>query len=116
MHELTLCQRALEIVEQQAAANGAKRVTGIWLKIGAFSCVESSALRFCFDLVCRGTLAEGCKLHIEEQQAECWCERCQQYVHLLSQHVRRCPQCQNDALQIVADDGMQIQRIEIDQE
>ncbi|WP_054177646.1 hydrogenase maturation nickel metallochaperone HypA [Trabulsiella odontotermitis] len=116
MHEITLCQRAIEIVEQQAAANGAKRVIAVWIKIGAFSCVESSSLRFCFDLVCRGTLAEGCKLHIEEQQAECWCEHCQQYVQLLSQHVRRCPQCQSDALQIVADDGMQIQRIEIDQE
>lgn len=47
MHEITLCQRALELIEQQAAAHGAKRVTGVWLKIGAFSCVETSALAFC---------------------------------------------------------------------
>ncbi len=40
MHEITLCQRALELIEQQAAKHGAKRVTGVWLKIGAFSCVE----------------------------------------------------------------------------
>lgn len=39
MHEITLCQRALEIVEQQAVQNGAKRVTGVWIKVGAFSCV-----------------------------------------------------------------------------
>lgn len=116
MHEITLCQRALEIVEQQAAQNGARRVTGVWLKVGAFSCVEQSALTFCFELVCRGTIAEGCALHIEEQTAECWCPDCQQYVHLLSQHVRRCPQCQSNELRIVADDGLQIQRIEIDQE
>lgn len=116
MHEITLCQRALEIVEQQAMAHGAKRVTGVWLKVGAFSCVEPSALTFCFELVCRDTLAEGSQLHIEEQQVECWCEQCQQYVQLISQHVRRCPQCQSDSLQIVADDGMQIQRIEIEKE
>ena len=36
MHEITLCQRALELIEQQAAKHGAKRVTGVWLKIGAF--------------------------------------------------------------------------------
>ncbi|TNT90103.1 hydrogenase/urease maturation nickel metallochaperone HypA [Escherichia coli] len=41
MHEITLCQRALELIEQQAAKHGAKRVTGVWLKIGAFSCVET---------------------------------------------------------------------------
>ncbi len=28
MHEITLCQRALELIEQQAAKHGAKRVTG----------------------------------------------------------------------------------------
>jgi len=37
-------------------------------------------------------------------------------VTLLSQRVRRCPQCQSDMLQIVADDGLQIQRLEIEQE
>jgi Zn finger protein HypA/HybF involved in hydrogenase expression len=62
MHEITLCQRALELIEQQAVQNHAKRVTGVWLKVGAFSCVETSALTFCFELVCRGTLAEGCAL------------------------------------------------------
>ncbi len=116
MHEITLCQRTLELIEQQAAAHGARRVTGVWLKIGAFSCVESSALSFCFDLVCRGTVAEGCTLHLDEQQAECWCGHCQQYVTLLSQRVRRCPLCHSDGLQIVADDGLQIQRLEIEQE
>ena len=103
MHEITLCQRALEIVEQQAIQNGAKRVTGVWMKVGAFSCVETSAMTFCFDLVCRGTLAEGCELHVEEQEAECWCEACQLYVQLVSVLVRRCPQCNSDNLRIVAD-------------
>ena len=36
MHEITLCQRALELIEQQAAQNHATRVTGVWLKVGAF--------------------------------------------------------------------------------
>jgi len=36
MHEITLCQRALELIEQQAVQNHAKRVTGVWLKVGAF--------------------------------------------------------------------------------
>ncbi|EAA3326945.1 hydrogenase maturation nickel metallochaperone HypA [Salmonella enterica subsp. enterica serovar Meleagridis] len=115
MHEITLCQRALELIEQQASAYGAKRVTAVWIKIGAFSCVETNALSFCFDLVCRGTIAEGCKLHLEEQEAECWCEHCQQYVTLLTHRVRRCPQCHSDTLRIVADDGLQIRRIEIDE-
>ncbi|KAA8996882.1 hydrogenase maturation nickel metallochaperone HypA [Affinibrenneria salicis] len=116
MHELTLCQRSLEIIEQQALQHGARRVTGVWLEVGAFSCVEASALEFCFELVCRGTLAEGCALHLHQQEAECWCPDCQAYVRLLTQRVRRCPQCQCDKLRIVADDGVQIKRLEIEQE
>lgn len=45
MHEITLCQRALELIEQQASAYGAKRDSRL-IKIGAFSCVETSALSF----------------------------------------------------------------------
>ncbi|ANG93925.1 hydrogenase maturation nickel metallochaperone HypA [Enterobacteriaceae bacterium 155047] len=116
MHEITLCQRAIELIEQQATQHNAKRVTGVWLKVGAFSCVEASALTFCFELVCRDTLAEGCALHLEEQQAECWCGQCQQYVTLVSSRVRSCPHCHSTGLRIVADDGLQIQRLEIEGE
>ncbi len=116
MHEITLCQRALELIEQQAAKHGAKRVTGVWLKIGACSCVETSSLAWCCDLVCRGSVADGWRLHLEEHEAECWCVTCHQSVTLLTQRVRRCPQCQGARLQIVADDGLQIRRLEIDPE
>ncbi|MDY0970955.1 hydrogenase maturation nickel metallochaperone HypA [Siccibacter turicensis] len=116
MHELTLCQQALAVIEEQARLRQAARVTQVWLRVGAFSCVESSALQFCFELVCRETLAEGCTLHIDEQQAECWCHRCQRYVNLLTHRVRRCPDCNSDDLRIVADEGLQITRLEIEEE
>jgi len=114
MHEITLCQRAVELMESYAQQNHARRVTAVWLEVGAFSCVEISALAFCFDLVCRETLAEGCQLHIHQQEAECWCHDCQQYVTLLTQKVRLCPHCHGSHLRIVADDGMQIKRMEIE--
>lgn len=116
MHEITLCQRAIELIEQQARQHGASKVTGVWLEVGAFSCVETSALQFCFDLVCRGTLAEGCTLDVHQQEAECWCYDCQQHITLLTQRVRVCPQCNGTNLRIVADDGLQIKRLEIEQE
>ncbi|MBZ0058551.1 hydrogenase maturation nickel metallochaperone HypA [Leclercia adecarboxylata] len=116
MHEITLCQQALELIEKQAHQHQAKRVTGVWLRVGAFSCVESSALQFCFELVCRETVAEGCALHLEEQQAECWCQDCKAYVELVTHRVRLCPQCGGANLNIVADDGLHITRLEIEQE
>ncbi|MEA1065338.1 hydrogenase maturation nickel metallochaperone HypA [Apirhabdus apintestini] len=116
MHEITLCQQALTLIEEQARLHHARKVTHVWLRVGAFSCVESSALQFCFGLVCRDTIAEDCELHLEEQQAECWCRTCCDYVRLLTHRVRRCPQCGSADLHIVADDGLHITRLEIEQE
>ncbi|WP_202215039.1 hydrogenase/urease maturation nickel metallochaperone HypA, partial [Klebsiella pneumoniae] len=40
MHEVTLCQNALDIIEQQAKQSGAQRVTAVWLELSAVSCIE----------------------------------------------------------------------------
>lgn len=116
MHEITLCQRALAMIEDEALRHHARRVTAVWLEIGAFSCAESSAMDFCFELVCRDTIAEGCQLHVSQQEAKCWCPDCQESVTLISNKVRRCPQCQSDRLQISGDESLQIKRLEIEQE
>jgi len=46
MHELSLCQSAVEIIQRQAEQHDVKRVTAVWLEIGALSCVEESAVPF----------------------------------------------------------------------
>lgn len=53
MHELSLCQSAVEIIQRQAEQHDVKRVTAVWLEIGALSCVEESAVRFSFEIVCQ---------------------------------------------------------------
>lgn len=53
MHELSLCQSAVEIIQRQAEQHDVKRVTAVWLEIGALSCVEESARPFLsFEIVC----------------------------------------------------------------
>ena len=50
MHELSLCQNMLEIVENQCRQHNINQVTDLWLEIGALSCVEPEALSFCFEI------------------------------------------------------------------
>lgn len=114
MHEITLCHHAMEIMQQHAQQHRARRITAVWFELGAFSCVEADSLRFCFDMVCRGTLAEGCQLHLIEQQAQCWCHDCQRDVQLLTPQVLVCPRCSGRNLRVQADDGLQIKRLEIE--
>ena len=114
MHEITLCQNVVDIITHHAQHNNAHRITAVWLEIGAFSYVESEALNFCFELVCRETLAEGCQLHLIMPPAQSWCYDCQQEIALLSPKALICPQCGGRNLRVTADDGMKIKRIEIE--
>lgn len=84
MHELSLCQSAVEIIQRQAEQHDVKRVTAVWLEIGALSCVEESAVRFSFEIVCRGTVAQGCDLHIVYKPARAWCWDCSQWWRFIS--------------------------------
>lgn len=114
MHELTLCQHAIEIMQEQAKSNNAKRITAVWFEIGAFSCVEPESLRFCFDMVSKDTMAEGCDLHLIEQEMQSYCNDCKEDVQLLVPQVLVCPKCSGRNLRVNADDGMQIKRLEIE--
>lgn len=112
MHELSLCLNAVEIITQQAQRSGAKRVTAVWLEVGALACVEESALRFGFDIACRETLAQGCALHIIHKPAQAWCWSCSAQVEV-SRH-DECPRCHRPTLHIERSDGVQIKSIEVE--
>jgi hydrogenase nickel incorporation protein HypA/HybF len=61
MHELGITRNIVAIVGQ--AARG-RRVVRITLEIGAQAGVEARAIAFCFDVVARGTAADGAVLDI----------------------------------------------------
>ncbi|WP_159567650.1 hydrogenase maturation nickel metallochaperone HypA [Budvicia diplopodorum] len=113
MHEVSLCESTLEIIENQAQQHGVKRVTGVWLELGALSCIEESSLRFCFDIVCRGTVADGCKLHIIHRPAKAWCWDCSKEIEI-SQHEAQCPECQGLNLRVDSGDSLQIKELEVE--
>lgn len=113
MHEITLCQSILEIIEQQVRSQQVNRVTAVWLEMGALSCVEESALRFCFDVVCRRSIAEGCTLHITTVPAKAWCWHCCQEI-TLSTHDGKCPHCQGYHLKVNDGENLQLKQIEIE--
>jgi len=113
MHEISMCYSALELIEQQARQHGARKVTGVWLEIGALSCIEESALRFCFESVCQQTLAQGCELHISVRAAIAWCWDCSTAVDVI-RHGAGCPQCGSYNLRIEQGDSLQLKQLAIE--
>lgn len=92
MHELSLSQGMLEVIEKRAAEEGFDRVLVVRLEVGALSCVEHKALSFCFASVTHGTLAEGARLEIRDVAGEAWCWSCETIVPL-ARRGDACPCC-----------------------
>jgi len=112
MHEMALAESMLGIVEDTARRNGGSRVTTVRLEIGALSHVEPDALRFCFDAVTRGSLAERAVLEIITTPGRAWCMPCGDTVDL-ARLGEACPRCGSFQLQVAAGDEMRVSEIEI---
>jgi hydrogenase nickel incorporation protein HypA/HybF len=113
MHEMSLAESVREIVEETARASGARRVTAVRLEIGKLAQVEVDAMRFAFDVVRRGTLAESARLEIDEPDGSAWCMRCSDTV-TIGQRGDPCPWCQSHQLQVTGGDRMRVIDIEIE--
>ena len=112
MHEMALAQSMLEIVEQAARENRAPRVTVVRVEVGALSHVEPDALRFCFDVVTRGSLADGARFDIRVIPGAAWCMPCATTVPL-ARLGEPCPRCGSYQLAVSAGDAMRVSEIEI---
>ncbi len=73
MHEMSLCESVLQVLQTEAKRQQFSKVKVVWLEIGVLSGVEVAALRFCFEATTRHSLAEGATLEIIERLATAWC-------------------------------------------
>ena len=112
MHELALAESMLALVEETARRHGAEYVKSIRLEIGALACVETEALRFCFDAVTRGSIAGRARLEIVTTPGEAWCMPCGERVPLAALG-DACPVCGSYQLQVACGDAMRVKDIEI---
>jgi len=113
MHEMSLAEGVREIVMDAATANGARRVKVVRLEIGKLAQIELDAMRFAFDVVKRGSLAESAELEIIEADATAWCMACSTAVVII-QRGDACPHCGSYQLQVTGGDRMRVMDIEIE--
>ena len=76
MHEMSLAEGIRGIVEDAAIAQGFTKVNAVVLEVGALSSVEIEALRFCFEVVMKGTVAEGARMEVDPIAGTGWCMPC----------------------------------------
>ena len=107
MHEMSIAESVLGIVEESARREGFARVREVRLEIGRLAAVEVDALRFCFDAVVRGSVAEGAVLAIDETPGCAWCFGCSATVAVAARG-DPCPHCGSAQLQVSGGTEMRV--------
>lgn len=113
MHEVSLMENMLVMVERAACAEGGGPVKVIHLRIGEMSGVNIDALSFAFDVLKKGTIAEGGRLEFEKVQLEARCRSCGARFHP-DGFVFLCGSCSSGDLEITSGREMQVDYILLD--
>ncbi len=113
MHEMSLAQGVLQLMEDAARRDNFTKVTAVWLEIGQLSGVEAEAMLFCFDAVTRGSLADGARLEIMVVPGTGWCIACAKTVPL-SEVFGECPHCGGYPLPVTGGTEMRVKELEVE--
>ena len=91
MHELSLVENILDILDRHRAENGFIRLNSLRLRIGLLAAVDEDALRFAFESASRETPFEGAALEVEKTYpvAHCLCGE----VFRVEDLIYACPSC-----------------------
>ena len=92
MHELSLTQSILDIVEEYSERHNFSRVHSLRLSFGRMSCIDTGALDFAFAVQSEGTKAEGATLKYDIRPVVIHCFTCGRDYEV-DQHTAACPAC-----------------------
>jgi hydrogenase nickel incorporation protein HypA/HybF len=112
MHEMSLAEGVLQLIEDAARQQEFSKVTTVWLEIGQLSGVEVEAMKFCFDAVTRDSIADGARLEIVAMPGTGWCMQCSQSVPM-QEVFGECPQCGSHQMQVTGGTEMRVKELEV---
>ena len=112
MHEMSLMEGMLRIIEENAKTQSFGRVRNVILEIGKLAGVEVEALRFAFEAVAEGSITEGATLEIEEPQGLGWCVECETESPVETRY-DPCPLCGRVPLNITGGTQMRVKALDV---
>ena len=112
MHEMSLVEGMRQIIDRVAADPGIARVTRVRVEIGRFAGVEKAALSFAWDVVMRGSKAEGAALEMIDLPGTALCYDCGATAQIESR-LDPCPVCGSGKVMPEQGDEMRIKDMEV---
>ena len=113
MHELPITQSILKISLRYAEQAGGKRITDLHLVIGKLSYVVDDSVQFYWDMIAKGTMAEGAILHFQRVPVEFLCLDCS-HRYPVDDETLACPHCQSTRVKVASGDEFRLESIDVE--
>ncbi len=120
MHEISIAGAIIDAVIDAAKKNDAKKVEEVFLEIGELTALNSEQLRFIFETITHGTVAEGARYDIRVIEPLIDCKKCSykgpieffEKLHFFLP-VIQCPKCGESDVDITAGRECCVKKIKI---
>jgi hydrogenase nickel incorporation protein HypA/HybF len=100
MHEMSVVQGLMTILEERAKAHGIARISLVRLKVGRLRGLDARQLCAAFEVLAEGSIAEGAPLEIEQIAVRARCNACGTEWRLPDYRFE-CPKCQSADAEIL---------------
>lgn len=112
MHEMSVAEGILKIAVDVMHKNHCRTIKAIGLKLGEMSGVELEALSMAFDVITRGTPADGALLKINRIPITAQCNRCHKNFRVRHYNFL-CPEC-DGVLILKTGRELQVEFVDVD--
>ena len=113
MHELSVTESILEISLRHANNAHAKHITNLYLVIGQLASIVDESVQFYWDIVSKGTIADGAELHFRRLPATLACLNCN-HQYTPDSAGFSCPNCNSDHVKVVSGDEFYMEAIDVE--
>lgn len=115
MHEGSLTQDLFDHVLTHAREANARRVTRVRVTIGALSDATPDSIRFYWDTMAPGTIAEGASLEFDTAPGQGRCPTCNAEFEIEDVYAA-CPQCGAFPVTVLSGNGVYLSSLEVETE
>jgi len=113
MHEMSIAQSLIGIIEEEMAKHGARTLRSVRLNIGQMTAVVPEALSFCFQVITEGTALEGARLDMDIIPLKGYCRKCGSEFEI-EDYAFVCPSCAGTEIEATAGQDLSVVEIEVD--
>lgn len=113
MHEMSIAQNIIEIVDEISKENQVKNVRKVIVKIGKLVAVVPDSLQFCYDTLTKGSPLENSELEIHIIRILAKCDNCKKTFEVES-YFFTCPFCESTEIKILQGEELNVSELEVD--